>query len=132
MKTLLILYLVYLSWGTAGQGRVSLLEMSRYLRNSKTTMRKIAFALADDGLIDVIETFTDKGSKKLYMQLTETGEAYLMQNFDAAYGQYQVHVAETIEAMKAKYAQGEFVPRKLSKKQRETYIAGQKEMFPND
>lgn len=131
MKTLLILYLIYLSWGTAGQGRVSLLEMSRYLRNSKTTMRKTAFALADDGLIDVIETFTDKGSKKLFMQLTDVGNAYLMHNFEAAQGQYHVHVAETVEAIKAKYKQGEFAPRELSKRERDAYLAGQKEMFSN-
>lgn len=129
MNTLLILYLIYLSWGTVGQGRISILEMARYLRRSKTQTRKDLFYLADEGLVDVVETHTDKGSVKLYVQLSDTGQEYLMQNFDAAIQRYHIHVYDTILAIKLKYKAGEFTPKKLTKKQREAIAAGQKEML---
>lgn len=129
MNTLLILYLVYLSWGTAGQGRVSFLEMSRYLRCSKTHMRKVAFELADSGFIEVIETRSVAGSRKLYLQLSEAGDDFLMKSFDSAQAAYQEHVARTIEAIKARYQESEYAPKTLTKKQREAIAAGQKEMF---
>lgn len=131
MNTLLILYLIYLSWGTAGQGRVSILEMARYLRCSKTHMRKVLFGMADDGLVDVIRTLSRKGSEKLLVQLSDVGNAFLMQNFDAAIDTYHQHVADTVEAIKARYLEAEYAPRKLSKKERAALEAGQKEMFSN-
>lgn len=131
MNTLLVLYLVYLSWGTVGQGRVSILEMSRYLRCSKTHCRKLMFGMANDGLIDVIETISDAGSKKLFVQLSAQGDDFLMLNFDSAVAAYHEHVANTIEAIKARYRDGEYSPKKLSRKQREAIEAGQKGMFSN-
>jgi len=129
MNTLLILYLIYLSWGTEGQGRVSLLEMSRYLRCSKQHMRNQAFKLADTGLIEIIEVFTEAGSKKLYLQLSNIGHDFLMQNFDAAIDAHHAHVAETILVIQARAKEAQFFPRKLSKKQRQAIEAGQKELF---
>lgn len=129
MNTLLVLYLIYLSWGTAGQGRVSILEMARYLRISKTNCRKRMFGLADDNMVEVIETFSDAGSKKLYVSLSEHGTNFLMENFDASQAAYHLHVAETILAIKAKYNDSEYTPRKLSKRERDALAAGQKEIF---
>lgn len=129
MNTLLILYLVYLSWGTAGQGRVSFLEMSRYLRNSKTDVRNKAFKLADDGLLEIIETVSAKGSRKLFMSLTDVGNQYLLDNFEAAQGQYHIHVAATIEAIAARHKGDLLTPRPMTKKQRQALLDGQKEMF---
>lgn len=129
MNTLLILYLVYLSWGTVGQGRVSLLDISRYLRCSKTHMRKIAFKMADDGLIEIIETISGRGSRKLFMQLSNAGNDFLMLNFDAAVDSHHRHVALTVEAMKRSYEESGSAPKKLSKKQLEAIEAGQKELF---
>jgi len=129
MNILLILYLIYLSWGTVGQGRVSLLGMSRYLRCSKTHMRNIALKLAQDGLIELIETFTDAGSKKIYMQLSAQGDDFLMQNFDAAIDTYHKHVAETIAVINARAKEASHAPRKMSKKELAQIAAGQKELF---
>jgi hypothetical protein len=129
MNILLILYLVYLSWGTAGQGRVSLLEMSRYLRCSKTQMRKTAFRLADDGLLEIVKTITDAGSEKLYLQMSTQGDDFLMLNFDAAIDTYHKHVAETILAINARAKEASHAPRKISKKERAAIEAGQKELF---
>jgi hypothetical protein len=129
MNILLILYLVYLSWGTSGAGRVSLLQMSRYLRCSKTHVRNMAFALAKDDLIEIVETFTDAGSKKLYIQLSAHGDDFLMQNFDAAIDTYHAHVAETILVIDARRKEATHEPRKMSKKELAAIAAGQKEMF---
>lgn len=129
MNTLLVLYLIYLSWGTVGQGRVSFLEMARYLRFSKSTCRKRMFEMADAGMVDVIETFSARGSKKLFVALTDKGQDFLMQNFDAAIAVYHQHVAETISIIQSRHAQSEYAPRKLSKKQREAIEYGQKDMF---
>lgn len=129
MRTLLTLYLIYLSWGTVGQGRVSILEMSRYLRRSKTQTKIDLLAIANEGLVDIIELYSDAGAKKHFAQLTEKGDEYLMQNFDAAIAEYHRHVAETILIINQKAAEAQFSPRKLSKKEREAIAAGQKELF---
>lgn len=129
MNTLLYLYLIYLSWGTAGQGRVSILEMARYLRLSKTETRSRMFEMAKHDYVDIIETISNRGSKKLYLQLADAGQDFLMQNYDAAIDAYHLHVAETVEAIKARYKEGEFAPKKLSKKQIAAIEAGQQELF---
>lgn len=129
MNTLLVLYLIYLSWGTAGQGRVSLLEMSRYLRISKTTCRNRMFALANEELVEIVQTFSERGSKKLFVALSDNGQDMLMQNFDAAIAVYHQHVAETLEIIRMRNAEQPLTPRKLSKKEREAIAAGQKDMF---
>lgn len=129
MNTLLILYLIYLSWGTVGQGRVSILEMSRYLRISKTEARNRLFEMAKNGLIEIVETYSDKGSKKLYVKLSADGDEFLMRNFDAAIDTYHQHVAETIQIMKERARHVDGTPRKLSKKQIAQIEAGQREMF---
>lgn len=131
MNTLLVLYLIYLSWGTAGQGRVSILEMARYLRLSKTACRNKMLAMADSGMIEIVRTITDKGSEKLFVQLSDAGQDFLMQNFDAAIDTYHVHVSETITIIKMRYSEQPLQPRTLSKKERQAIAAGQKDMFGN-
>jgi len=129
MNTLLILYLLYLCWGTVGQGRESILAMARYLRVSKTTMRNWAFDLAEQGLIDIEILYSDKGSQKLMLSLSETGEDFLMSRFSAAALVYHEHVARTIELIHEKNKTALYGPKKLTKKQREAIAAGQKELF---
>jgi len=129
MNTLLIMYLVYLSWGTVGQGRVSILEMARYLRKSKTATRDNMFQLANEGLLEIIELISDGGQKKYFVQLSSKGDDYLMLNFDAATDAYHHHVAETILAMKAAMNERPFEPRKMTKKELLAIQHGQKNMF---
>ena len=128
MKTLLVLYLIYLSWGTSGAGRVSFLEMSRYLRRSKSQTKSDMLFLAKSGLVDVVALFSDKGAKKYFVQLSETGEDYLMQNFDAAIDMYHLHVAETILSIQEASKEANYEPRKVSKKELEAINAGQMKM----
>lgn len=129
MNTLLYLYLIYLSWGTEGQGRVSILEMSRYLRLSKTETRSRMFEMAKLDYVEIIETFSAKNSKKLYVQLGEIGQDFLMANFDAAVDAYHLHVRETIEAIAARRKEKFYEPKPLTKKQLAAIEAGQKELF---
>jgi len=129
MNTLLILYLIYLSWGTVGQGRVSILEMARYLRKSKTATRDLMFVLSKEGLVDIVELISDGGQKKYFVQLSTEGDIYLMSNFDAAIDAYHHHVAEAILAMKAAMNERPFEPRKLTKKELLAMEHGQKKMF---
>lgn len=129
MNTFLVLYLIYLSWGTAGQGRVSILEMSRYLRISKSACRKRMLAMANDDLVEIHETFSDKGSKKLYVGLSDKGQDLMFQNFDSCVAAYHQHVQETILAIAARQKEVEYAPRKLSRREMKALAAGQKEMF---
>jgi len=125
MKTLVMLYLIYLSWGTVGQGRVSFLEMSRYLRRSKTQTKNDLLKLADDGLIEIITLYSDAGAKKYFAQLSHTGDEFLMQNFDAAVLQYHEHVAMVIADIQAASSQAPYSPKKMSKKTIAAIQAGQ-------
>jgi len=89
------------------------------------------FDMADDGNIEIIQTVTYKGSKKYFAQLTDNGQDFLMQNFDAAIDTYRQHVELTIQAMKERHNE-KYAPRQMSKKEREALAAGQKVMFSND
>jgi predicted ArsR family transcriptional regulator len=132
VNTLLILYLIYLSWGTAGQGRVSFLELSRYLRKSKSGVRLDMANLSDEGLVEVVMTFTFGGGNKYYVSLSDKGQDFLMANFDAARDAYHQHVAETILVIKARAKDGMYEPRKLSKKEVRAIEAGQIGMFGDE
>lgn len=133
MKTLVMLYLIYLSWGTVGQGRVSFLEMARYLRRSKTQTKNDLLKLANDGLVDVIEFYSDAGAKKYFVQLSSNGDDFLMQNFDAAVLQYHEHVAMVIADIHAARNSVPYAPKKMSKKEIAAISAGQLIMeFDND
>src|SRR5688572_17233411 len=125
MKTLVMLYLIYLSWGTVGQGRVSFLEMARYLRRSKTQTKNDLLKLASDGLVEIITLYSDAGAKKYFAQLSPQGDDYLMQNFDAAILQYHEHVASVIADIQERNAGAQYTPTKLSKKAIEAAINGQ-------
>lgn len=121
--------MIYLSWGTVGQGRVSILEMARYMRRSKTQMRDDLFVMADNGLVDIVTLYSDKGAKKHFVQLSDDGDAYLMLNFDAAIAQYHQHVAETILIISERSKTASYDVKKLSKKEREAIASGQKGLF---
>lgn len=125
MKTLVMLYLLYLSWGTVGQGRVSFLEMARYLRRSKTQTKNDLLKLASDGLVDVMALYSDAGAKKYYVQLSDVGDAYLMQNFDAAILQYHEHVAMVIADIQAANKGNIYAPKRMNKKELAAIAAGQ-------
>lgn len=128
MNTLLILYLIYLSWGTVGQGRVSFLEMSRYLRKSKSGVKNDLIYLASEGLVEIITMISDAGAKKYFVQLSAKGDDYLMQNFEAAMLKYHEHVAMVINEVKEQSKLSTYEPRKMSRKEAKAIASGQQKL----
>ena len=128
MKTLLILYLIYLSWGTVGQGRVSFLEMARYLRKSKSGVKNDLMYLASEGLVEIITMISDAGAKKYFVQLSPKGDEYLMQNFDAAILKYREHVAMILSEVKEQSKLSPHEPRKMSRKEAKAIASGQQKL----
>lgn len=126
MKELVLLYYLYLSWGSVGQGKVSILELARWMRKSKTQMREDIFKLAEMNLIDVHVVQT--AQKKYFVSLSTAGQTHLDDNHKEAYQAYRLHVAETIALIKERgYSSKE--SRHLSKKEIRSIAAGQKGLF---
>jgi len=130
MKTLVLLYFLYLEIGGVGQGKVTILALSRYMRLSKSAMKNMLVELAEMGLITVTEKFGNNNYKRYEVSLSVDGQEHLDHNWDAAMVEYRRHVAETIaiinERNSGKYPNTE---KKLSKKQAAALLAGQKELF---
>jgi len=126
VKELVLLYYLYLAWGSVGQGRVSILELARWMRKSKTQMREDIFKLAEMNLIDVHVVQT--AQKKYFVSLSTAGQTHLDDNHKEAYQAYRLHVAETIALIKERgYSSKE--SRHLSKKEIRSIAAGQKGLF---
>lgn len=130
MHTLLILYMLYLELGGAGQGKVTILTLARYMRRSKSQMKIDLLPLAESGLIKVYEEFGGGNYKRYKIALSPQGQEYLDENWDAAMLVYQKHVAETIAIIKERNSgKYENTEKRLSKKQIAALAAGQKELF---
>lgn len=129
MNTLALLYFLYLELGGVGQGKVSILALSRYMRVSKTKMKNDLVTWQDMGLINVYEKFGDGKYKRYLISLSVMGQQHLDENWDAAMIAYRKHVAETIALMKERTS-GKYPPdRKLTKAQLKQVAAGERELF---
>jgi len=130
MNTLVLLYFLYLELGGAGQGKVTILTLSRYMRRSKSQMKIDLLPLAESGLIKVYEEYGGGDYMRYKIALSEQGEVHINNNWEATILAYQKHVAETIAIIKernsGKYPNTE---KKLTKKQAAQLLAGQKELF---
>jgi len=130
MNTLVLLYMLYLEIGGVGQGKVTILKLSRYMRRSKSQMKIDLMPLVESGLVKVFEEYGGGDYKRYQVALSNEGMEYLQLNWDAAMSAYQLHVARTIELINernsGKYPNTE---KKLSKKQAAAILAGQKELF---
>jgi hypothetical protein len=130
MNTLVLLYFLYLELGGAGQGKVTILTLARYMRRSKSQMKIDLVPLAEKGLVKVYEEYGGGDYMRYKIALAVAGEVHLNNNWDAAMLAYQKHVAETIAIIKernsGKYPNTE---KRLSKKQAAALLAGQKELF---
>jgi len=130
MNTLVLLYFLYLELGGVGQGKVTILTLSRYMRRSKSQMKIDLVPLAESGLIKVYEEFGGGDYMRYKIALSPQGQEHLDSNWQAAQTAYQLHVAQTIELIKernsGKYPNTE---KRLSKKQAAQLLAGQKELF---
>ena len=130
MKTLVLLYFLYLELGGVGQGKITILGLSRYMRLSKSGMKNMLEKVSELGLINVYEEFGGGDYKRYKVSINNAGQEYLDNNWQAAQAQYQQHVAETIMLIKEKNS-GKYVnsDKKLSKKTQAQILAGQKELF---
>jgi len=129
MKTLVMLYMLYLELGGAGKGKVTILQLSRYMRLSKTQMKNDLQKVNELGYINVYEQFGKNNYRVYKVSISNDGQQYLEDNWDAAQAEYHKHVAETIalinERNSAKYSSD----KRISKKTASQIIAGQKELF---
>jgi DNA-binding MarR family transcriptional regulator len=128
LETLTILYFVYLAYGCGRVGgKVSILDVARWMRVSKTTMKKQLDKMVEDGLLGKQEHWKNGRAYRWDYWLTDVGQAYLDNHSEAAYQAYRLHVAKTIAAIKRQEAPAEAVP--MSKKNVAAENAGQKRMF---
>lgn len=129
MEQLVVLYFIDLTFGSVGQGRVSLADLARWFRVSKPTVKRFMDKMVEDGLVEEHHISAKKGHGFIikYSQ-TVAGKDYLDNHFDAAYELYRIHVAHVLAAIEA--ARNEAPEyRKLTKKERAAIEAGQKELF---
>lgn len=127
MENLIILYFVYLAIGTAGQGRVSILDVARWMRTTKPTVKKRLDALVEKEYLTCNVRYSNGKPYQWLYSLTDAGQEYLDNVHQEAYQAYRIHVAKTIEAIKAQTAQTETLP--ATKRQIAAEKAGQKRMF---
>lgn len=127
MENLIILYFVYLSIGTVGQGRVSILDVARWMRTTKPTVKKRLDALVAKGYLECKIQYSNGKPYRWHYSLTDAGQEYLDSVHKEAYHAYRIHVAKTIEAIKASSKQTETLP--AIKRQIAAEKAGQKRMF---
>jgi hypothetical protein len=129
MKTLVLLYLLYLELGGVGQGKVTILALSRYMRLSKSGMKDMLEKVSELGLINVYEEFGGGDYKRYKVSINNAGQAHLDNNWEAAQAQYRVHVAETLALINERNSGKYPSDKKLSKKAQAQLLAGQKELF---
>jgi DNA-binding PadR family transcriptional regulator len=129
MKTLVLLYLLYLELGGVGQGKVTILALSRYMRLSKSGMKDMLEKVSELGLINVYEEFGGGDYKRYKVSINNAGQAHLDNNWEAAQAQYQVHVAETLALINERNSGKYSTDKKLSKKAQAAILAGQRELF---
>jgi DNA-binding IclR family transcriptional regulator len=128
LETLTILYFVYLAHGCGRVGgKVSILDVARWMRVSKTTMKKTLETMVENGLLGKQEHWKNGRAYRWDYWLTDVGQVYLDNHSEAAYQAYRLHVAKTIAAIKRQEMPAETMP--MSKKNVAAENAGQKRMF---
>lgn len=127
MENLIILYFVYLSSGASGAGRVSILDIARWMRTTKPTVKKRLDEMVEKELLECDTVYSNGKPYKWKYSMTDLGQEYLDSVRDEAYHAYRIHVAKTIQAIKASGNPTEIAP--LTKRQARAEKAGQKRMF---
>jgi len=128
MEILVVLYFIDLTFGSAGEGRVSVSDLARWFRVSKPTVVKFVAKMIENGLVNQhrISAKTGNGFILKY-SMTVQGKAHLDDHYEAAYELYRIQVAKILAAIEADKEPAEY--RKLSAKEKRQLEAGQKEMF---
>lgn len=127
MENLIILYFIYLSSGVIGQSKVSILDIARWMRTTKPTVKKRLDTLVGVGYLDKFVKYSNGKPYRWSYAMTDKGQEYLDSVRDEAYQAYKMHVAKTIEAIKASSKATEIAP--ITKKQAKQESNGQKRML---
>lgn len=128
MQELTILYFVYLAWGCGRVGgKVSILDVARWMRLSKPTMKKVLDKMVDSGLLGREIKWKNGREYQWNYWLTAAGQEHLDSHAEEAYAAYRIQVARTIAAIQASNNPVEIQP--TSKKNQRQESAGQKRMF---
>jgi len=128
MEILVVLYFIDLTFGSVGQGRVSVHDLARWFRVSKPTVVKFVAKMIESGLVSQhrISAKTGNGFVIKY-SMTREGKELLHKHYDAAYDLYRIQVAKILAAIEACKETPEY--RKLSAYEKRQIEAGQKELF---
>ena len=128
MENLAMLYFIYLSWGCGrAGGKVSILDIARWMRMSKPTAKKDLDAMVESGHLGREIQYRNGREYRWNYWLTDVGQMYLDNHSQAAYDAYRIQVARTIEAIKASNNPVEIQP--ITKKQARQELAGQKKLL---
>jgi len=128
MEVLVVLYFIDLTFGSVGEGRVSVHDLARWFRVSKPTVVKFVAKMIESGLViqHRISAKTGNGFILKY-SMTVSGKQHLDNHYDAAYDLYRIQVAKILAAIEADKEPSEY--RKLSSYEKRQIEAGQKELF---
>jgi len=123
-----VLYFIDLTYGSVGQGRVSVNDLARWFRVSKPTVVKFVAKMIENGLVTQhrISAKTGHGFILKY-SMTVAGKTHLDDHYDAAYALYRVEVAKILAAILQKNVEDEYWS--LTPKEKRQIEAGQKELF---
>lgn len=128
MEILAILYFVYLAYGCGRVGgKVSILDVARWMRTTKPTIKKTLDKLVDDGLLGREIEWKNGREYRWHYWLTEEGQEYLDNHSQEAYQAYRIQVAKVMAAIKVSGNPSDNMP--VSKKQAAQEAAGQKRLF---
>jgi len=128
MEVLVVLYFIDLTFGSVGQGRVSVSDLARWFRVSKPTVVKFVAKMIESGLViqHRISAKTGHGFMLKY-SMTVDGKEHLDNHYDAAYDLYRIQVAKILAAIEADKEPSEY--RQLSASEKRQIEAGQRELF---
>ena len=129
LESLVVSYFIDLTYGSVGQGRVSLSDLARWHRVSKPTVEKFMQQMLAEELVERHEISAKRGHGFIIKySLTVKGKQVLDDNYDAAYELYRVHIAHILAAIEASRNDAPEY-RKITKREREAIEAGQRELF---
>lgn len=127
METLVILYFIYLASGTIGQGKVSVLDIARWMRTTKPTVKKHMDKLLEIGFVRCEIQYSNGKEYRWLYSLGIAGNEHLDEFRSQAYDLYRIHVEKTIQAIKAANRHSENAP--ITKRQSKRESAGQKRLL---
>jgi len=128
LDNLAILYFIYLANGCGRVGgKVSILDVARWMRTTKPTVKKVLDKMVDNGILGRAVQFKNGREYRWEYWLTEVGQLHLDNHDKEAYQAYRVQVERVIEAIKASSNPAELWS--TSKKNKRQEEAGQKKLL---